>query len=784
MSVAEPASPATATPRSARFDLRGLAPADAARALEIAFTLARHGVIVVARRGPFLAIRPRRQASRALAVALRRSFVDLGPTFVKLGQLIASSPGLFPDTLSHEFRRLLDRVPPERTSTVRSIIERSFGRTIDDLFAEFDDTPVASASVAQVHQAWLPDGTHVAVKVRRPHLHRRTRRDMRLLRIVAGALERSGSPARILNPVAIVEDFDTTLRAELDFTNEAEWMVRFRDNLVRFGSNDRIVVPEPIDGLVTPRVLVMTFIEGIPVDHTDELRAAGHDLEELLRSGVRAWLESAFEHGLFHGDAHAGNMMVTPDGHVAMLDFGIMGHLDDRTRRVLRRALPAMVIEADFERVMRGFFELGAATGPVDIEAAARDFAALSEPLLTQALGDIAYGEILGHVIRLAAKYNVRLPRELVLVVKQLLYFERYAKAAAPDYRIMADRRLLEHLLVDEQRAPVERPTLSVRPNTRVLDKPSGSAVESLRDATFTWAYEPANAGLAKLYAKAKDSQWNASTDIDWSIEVDPMSSGGMGDYLPMLATEAFDRFNECEKGEAVWHFNAWITSQFLHGEQGALLATAKLVQQVPWVEAKYYGATQVIDEARHVEAYARYLDSKLELTYPASPNLQRLLELVIADPRWDVTYLGMQIVVEGLALAAFGLIHQYSTEPLIKEITRYVMRDEARHVAFGALSLAGLYDEMTSVERREREDFVLEAAWLMRDRFLAAEVWERLGIAESDGLRDAQHSPMLELFQRVIFAKITPNLSKIGLLSDRLRGQLIGIGAIPEGDL
>jgi hypothetical protein len=140
-----------------------------------------------------------------------------------------------------------------------------------------------------------------------------------------------------------------------------------------------------------------------------------------------------------------------------------------------------------------------------------------------------------------------------------------------------------------------------------------------------------------------------------------------------------------------------------------------------------------------------------------------------------------MQIVIEGLALAAFGLIHQFSSEPLIKDITRLVMRDEARHVAFGALSLTGLYDEMTAGERREREDFVLEAAWLMRDRFLATEVWERLGIPESDGLRDAQDSPMLALFQRVIFAKITPNLSKIGLLSDRLRGQLISIGAMPD---
>jgi hypothetical protein len=156
----------------------------------------------------------------------------------------------------------------------------------------------------------------------------------------------------------------------------------------------------------------------------------------------------------------------------------------------------------------------------------------------------------------------------------------------------------------------------------------------------------------------------------------------------------------------------------------------------------------------------------------------------VVADSRWDVTYLGMQIIVEGIALAAFGLIHQFSTEPLIKQVTRYVMADEARHVAFGALSLAGVYDEMTTAELHEREDFVVEAAWLMRDRFLATEVWERLGIPLDDGLRDSANSPMLQLFQRVLFAKITPNLRKIGLLSPRLTDRLVGIGAMAPDDL
>ena len=772
---------APTTRRPPSVDLRRLAPGDAARLAEIVLTLARHGVIVVARNGPILGVRPRRLAPKAFAVALRRSFVDLGPTFVKFGQVVASSPGLFPETLSAEMRGLLDRVPPEPTPAVRRVIERSLGAPIAALFERFDDQPVASASVAQVHQAWLPDGRHVAVKVRRPHLRGRIERDVKLLRLLALALERAGTAGRILNPVAIVDDFADTLRAELDFTNEARWMTRFGANLRAFGHNEAVVVPEPVDGMVTPRVLVMTYVDGIPVDDAERLRAGGFDLERLLQLGVRAWLEGALQHGLFHGDVHAGNLMVTHDGRVALLDFGIMGELDEAPRRVLRNTLPALLIENDYRAVVHAFFALGATTGPVDIDAAAADFEALAAPLVQQRLGDLNYGEVLGHVLRVAGRHRVTLPRELVLVVKQLLYFERYGKELAPDYRILGDTRLLENLLSDMAPQPVSRPRLSVRPVTRPLTPGDGLVVESVRDATFSWVYSGTNPALAKLYSKAKASQWNATTDVDWSVDVDPLAPGGLGDYIGMVASPSIAAMTDAQRAEAAWHFNAWITSQFLHGEQGALLATAKLVQQVPWSEAKAYGATQVIDEARHVEAYARYLDEKLELTYPANPNLQQLLELVIADPRWDVTYLGMQIVVEGLALAAFGLIHQYSNEPLIKEITRYVMRDEARHVAFGALSLTGLYDQMTEAERIEREDFVLEAAWLMRDRFLAAEVWDRLGVGADDALRSVEDSPMLTLFQRVLFAKITPNLSKIGLLTDRLRTKLVGIGAIPD---
>jgi hypothetical protein len=666
---------------------------------------------------------------------------------------------------------------------VHRIVERSLGRPVHLAFDHFDDEPLAAASIAQVHRARLHDGTDVVVKVRRPGLLGKVSRDVRLLRALAGLLGRAGGWGQMMNPVAIVDDFAETLRYELDFRNEARWMAEFRANLSTFGDNRHVTTPEPVPGMCHERVLVMTYVEGHPVDQLDALAESGHDFEELLRLGVRAWLESAFEHGLFHGDVHAGNLFLTPDGKVALLDFGIMGHLEPDVRTALRDALPGLLLADDPHGVVQAFFALGAVTGPVDLDRAAEDVRQLVEPLASKPLSEISYGELLSDVLQVAGRHRVRLPRELVLVIKQILYFERYAKQLAPGYQILSDPRLLTYLL-PQYEVPVERPTLTTRPRTRPLDgdPAAGLHVESEREDRFSWDYRSSSPELRKLYAKSKDKQWNASLDIDWSIDVDPEDPGGLSEYLPVMAADAFESFTPAQRRDAGRVFNTWLTSQFLHGEQGALLATSKLVAQVPDTSAKLYGATQVMDEARHVEVYGRYLLEKLEDVHPINPNLQQLLELIIADPRWDVTYLGMQIIVEGLALAAFGLIHQFATEPLIKQITRYVMADEARHVAFGALALSGYYDELTTAERTERQDFVLEASWLMRDRFLATEVWERLGIPPSDGLLDASRSPMMQMFQRVLFAKITPNLNKVGLMDEKLRDRLVSIGAIPVG--
>ena len=319
-------------------------------------------------------------------------------------------------------------------------------------------------------------------------------------------------------------------------------------------------------------------------------------------------------------------------------------------------------------------------------------------------------------------------------------------------------------------------------------------AVEDNADAIFTWGYDKGErAPLDRLYEKAKTSQWNGQTDLDWSIEVDPYTM-----LLPANPLEA-DYFKENPKSplykfsDEQWKEMAveslnWSLSQFMHGEQGALLCTAKIVETVPWIDAKYYASTQVVDEARHVEVFAQYLDQKMGgINYPVNHHLKALLDDIINDSRWDITYLGMQIMVEGLALAAFGFMHQTTEEPLLKKLLRYVMSDEARHVAFGVLSLQEVYKDMDAKEIRERQEFTFEAALRMRDRFLRQEMWEKLGVDVKEMVKYQLEMPEeLKVFQRMLFSKIVPNCKKLGLLDAGdawLRDRFTEIGVIEFED-
>jgi len=310
--------------------------------------------------------------------------------------------------------------------------------------------------------------------------------------------------------------------------------------------------------------------------------------------------------------------------------------------------------------------------------------------------------------------------------------------------------------------------------------------------AEFTWDYDKgAKPQLDKLYEKAKKAQWNGQTDLDWSIEVDQekvvaenaIANAEQAQWEAAdLSGTVLEKWGDKEWLQFGMENQNWMLSQFMHGEQGALLCTAKIVETVPWIDAKYYAATQVVDEARHVEVFSKYLDTKLSGHYPMNGHLGLLLDDIVSDSRWDMTYLGMQIMVEGLALAAFGFIHATTTEPLLKQLLRYVMADEARHVAFGVLSLQEYYKELNAAELRERQEFAFEAAIRMKDRLIMQEVWERLEVPRADVIRVLSQAPERDEFQILLFSKIVPNLRKLGLLDAAdgwLREKFTEMGAI-----
>jgi hypothetical protein len=321
-------------------------------------------------------------------------------------------------------------------------------------------------------------------------------------------------------------------------------------------------------------------------------------------------------------------------------------------------------------------------------------------------------------------------------------------------------------------------------------------AVKDNAEAIFTWNYEKGERpALNKLYEKAKRAQWNGETDLPWDTEVDieKVTANAPRDQNadPVLLAAQQPGAPLHGWGQKEWdaiqiEMQNWTMSQFMHGEQGALICTAKIVETVPWIDAKYYASTQVMDEARHVEVFAKYLDTKLSGHYPINAHLRMLLDDIIADSRWDMTYLGMQIMVEGLALAAFGFMHQLTTEPLLKQLLRYVMSDEARHVAFGVLSLKEYYAELSADEIRERQEFAFEAAVRMRDRFLQQEVWDRMGVDPKIAVPLVQQAPDRAMFQSMLFSKIVPNCKKLGLLDAAdgwLRHRFTELGVIQFED-
>jgi hypothetical protein len=317
----------------------------------------------------------------------------------------------------------------------------------------------------------------------------------------------------------------------------------------------------------------------------------------------------------------------------------------------------------------------------------------------------------------------------------------------------------------DHYTTPVERAT---------WDVPAAGATR------FNWDYDSGRGRLLDLYQRGKDKQWDATKRIDWDLPVDPTNVMELpDDFCPIYGSAQWDKLSEDERKVLNHHLSAWLFSQFLHGEQGALTVAARIVESVPDMDSKFYAATQTMDEARHVELYSRFMRDKIGMFYPVNTDLAKLLGDALSDSRWDFPYLGMQVLIEGLALAAFGVHRDVATNPLVKQLLAYVMQDEARHVAFGRLALRDYYAELTAAERADREEFVVEGCYLMRNRFRQQEVWERMGYDVAECLDFTEHSPVQQMFRTLLFSRIVPCVKDIGLWGPKVQHAYADLGVL-----
>lgn len=288
----------------------------------------------------------------------------------------------------------------------------------------------------------------------------------------------------------------------------------------------------------------------------------------------------------------------------------------------------------------------------------------------------------------------------------------------------------------------------------------------------YTWDYDEADRRLRKLYRLGKERNWNAETDIDWSRPHDrkemPMEAL-LGDD-PFVGWAPYDALSETERTEFFWHQHSWILSQFLHGEQGALLVASQLVSCAPTYDAKLYAASQTFDEARHVEVFNRYIMDRIGFMYPVNPNLKLLLDKILTDERWDLKFIGMQLIIESLALAAFNTQKMIAKDTVLKDVIELVIRDEARHVAFGVTYLEEYLKALPQEEIEARAHFAYEACCVMRERIIATDVFEYYGWDVEEGRRRSLAGGVMSQFRNLLFTRIIPNLKKVGLLTESVR--------------
>jgi ubiquinone biosynthesis protein len=368
------------------------------------------------------------------AERMRMAFEELGPTFVKFGQLLATRSDLIPEDFIEEFKKLHDRVEPEDFEVIQGIIQDHYKRKINEIFESFDEKPLGSASIAQVHAATVKDGTRVVVKVQRPGIQQLIRDDLAVLFTMAGLLERYVPEARALNPVAMVEEFFKTLQLETDFAVEANNIRRFQRN---FENDKTIRVPRVFGPLSGKKVLVMEYFDGIPLSQPGALEAMGSDSQEIVKAGLMAFFRSVFQYGFFHGDLHAGNLIILPDSKLGLIDFGVVGRLSRRTQDAVAGMFLSLANE-DYEQLAYEYTEVAPFNELVDANQFARDLREMIAPHYGLSFKDIDVGKLLMSSANVAARYKLRLPSELMLLFKALVSIEGMGRLIVDDFDVLS----------------------------------------------------------------------------------------------------------------------------------------------------------------------------------------------------------------------------------------------------------------------------------------------------------------------------------------------------------
>jgi len=385
---------------------------------------------------------------------LRMAFSELGPSFIKLAQLLSARPDFITVHFANEFKKLQDKVPPFPSAEAKRIIEEETHLAINKIFAEFQDEPIAAASIAQVHHGTLHDGSDVIIKVQRPNIKEQIEADINILTTIAQLMDKHIPESRFFNPIGIVEEFSKTVRKELDFSEEARNCCRFRKN---FEDNPNIYIPKVYGEFVTERVLIMERIDGVRIDDIAAIDAMGLDRKELARIGVDAYFKMVLKDGFFHGDPHPGNIFAMPTGQIGFMDFGIVGRITDEMKETMANTFLA-IINKDFDRLIDQYIELELVPEDVDLVVFRKQFKAdlsdFLEPLYGLALKEINFAEYMDAITHLAIKHDIKIPSDLLLVNKAMLILENTGRELNPDFDFIAAAEPYASRLVRERLSP------------------------------------------------------------------------------------------------------------------------------------------------------------------------------------------------------------------------------------------------------------------------------------------------------------------------------------------